>query len=108
MIISDNVPMAAVRSPTERFFFYGSGPSASLSEPTKWATYVVFYNERVEGLEERSEGGTEGGRESGNEIPSGSDKHRVVFRGFFRCFLGFVLIRILLADGFLLEDGGGQ
>lgn len=87
-------------SSTDRQLLYQSQPSKP--------TYVVFHNERVEGLEERSEGGTEGGSESGNEIPSGSDEHRVVFCSFFRGFLVLVLIRILLADGFLLEDGGGQ
>lgn len=71
-------------------------------------TYIVFNDKRVEGLEERSERSTKGYREGGNEIPSRSDKHRVVFCGFLGYFLSFVLIRILLTDGLLFENSGSQ
>ena len=71
-------------------------------------THVVLYNERIEVLEERCEGCAEGCGEGGDEVPSRSNQHRVVFRSFFGRFLAFILIRILLADGLLFEDGGGQ
>ena len=71
-------------------------------------THVVLYNEWIEVLEERREGCTEGCGEGGNEVPSRSNEHRVVLRSFFGCFLTLILIRILLADGLLFEDGGGQ
>ena len=68
-------------------------------------TYIILHDKGIECPEERSESSTEGRGEGGNEIPSGSDEHRVVFCSFFRCFLAFVLIGILLADSLLFENG---
>ena len=100
--------MAAVRSPTERFFFFSSEDEPFVNRFDEHVTYVVFNDKRIEGLEERSECSAKGRREGGNEIPSRSDEHRVVFCGLFGCFLSFVLIRILLTDSLLFEDGGSQ
>lgn len=70
--------------------------------------YVVFHDERIEGLEERGKRRTKRRGEGGNEIPSRSDEHSIVFCRFFGCFLSFVLVRVLLTDSLLFEDGGGQ
>lgn len=80
----------------------------SVSSLDRWAAYVVFCNERIEGLEEWAKRSPKGCGEGGDEIPSRSDEHRVVFCSFIRCFFSFVLIRILLADSLLFEDGGSQ
>jgi len=71
-------------------------------------THVVLHDEWVKGLEGLGECSTQSGGESRDEISSGSDEHRIIFCGLFGCFLVLVLIRILLADGLLLEDRGSQ
>ena len=71
-------------------------------------THVVFNDEWIEGLEERSKRGAEGYRKGGNEVPSRRDEHRVIFCSFFGSFFGIVLIRILLANSLLFKDSGGQ
>ena len=80
----------------------------SVDQVDKKVAYVVSRDERIEGLEERGERSTKGRGEGGDEVPSRSDKHRVVFRGFFGQFISFVLVRVLLADGLLFEDSGSQ
>ena len=106
-MISDKVPIAAVRSPTERSFFC-SNLSVFRRPENEWMTHVIFHDERVKGLEGLGKCSTQSGGESRDEIPSGSDEHRIIFRGLFGRFFVLVLVRILLADGLLLEDSGGQ
>ena len=85
-----------------------AGDELFVDPPDKWGAYVIFNNKWIESSEERSERSAKGCGEGSNEVPSRSDEHRVVFCGLFGCFLSFVLIRILLTDSLLFEDGGSQ
>ena len=67
-------------------------------------THVVFCYEGVECFEHRGEVGAERVGHRSDEIASRRNQYRVVLGLIFWCLFIRILIRVLLADGFLFEN----
>ena len=70
----------------------------------RYSAHIVLRDEREECRETLSEVTAKSIREGGNEVAGGRDEHRVIFGLVFWGLLLFILIWVLLAYRFLVED----
>ena len=71
---------------------------------TRACTDVVLHDQRRKLLVSRRKVRPKNGGERSDEIAGRRDEDRVVLGRVLRRLIGLILVRVLLADGFLLKD----